>query len=134
MTEPSATGVPAYSESMVRERESAKSARRLVSSALRVWDLEDLEDAAWVVVSELVSNTVKHARLDVIRVVVSRVGPQRVRIAVTDRSHDLPAMRHPGTNDVNGRGLAIVAAMSEKWGVDPLRWGKRVWAELDVSS
>ncbi|EFL24590.1 putative regulatory protein [Streptomyces himastatinicus ATCC 53653] len=133
MTEPSATGVPAYSETMRRERESASAARGLVSSSLRVWGLEDVEDSAWLVVTELVSNTVKHARLEMIRVKVSRVGPKRVRIAVTDRSRKLPTLCDAGEDDVNGRGLAIVAAMSQKWGVDPMRWGKRVWAELEVS-
>ncbi|MCX5326259.1 ATP-binding protein [Streptomyces sp. NBC_00120] len=134
VTEASATGVPAYSETMRREKESAKTARRLVSAALRVWDLEAFEGAAWLVVTELVSNTVKHARMEVIRVSVSRVDTKRVRIAVGDRSRALPTLRDAGPDDVSGRGLAIVAAVSEDWGVDPQRWGKRVWAELGAGS
>ncbi|MFD8774452.1 ATP-binding protein [Streptomyces sp. NPDC059916] len=134
VTEPSATGVPAYSETMRREEESAKTARRLVSAALRVWDLESFESAAWLVVTELVSNTVKHARLNVIRVSVSRVDTKRVRITVVDRSRELPTLCDAGPDDVSGRGLAIVAAVAEGWGVDPQRWGKRVWVELGISS
>ncbi|MFZ3595016.1 ATP-binding protein [Streptomyces sp. BH104] len=132
MTEPSAIGVPSYSQSLPREGESAKSARALVSDALTVWGLEEIEDAAWLVISELVSNSVKHARMETIRVTVSRVGPARVRVQVTDRSHELPVQRHAEDTDVCGRGLAIVAAMSENWGVTALRWGKRVWADLEI--
>jgi hypothetical protein len=130
VTEPSATGVPAYSETLRRIPESVTKARRLVSSSLRVWHLEGAEDAAWLVVSELFTNTVAHARMDCVRVTVSRVDEHVVRVAVIDCSHAKPQVREARADDECGRGLALVDALSTDWGVDPLHWGKRVWAEV----
>ncbi|WP_343070582.1 ATP-binding protein [Streptomyces bathyalis] len=130
MTESSATGVPSYSETLPRVPESVAKARRLVSSSLRVWHLEGAEDTARLVVSELVTNTVAHTRLDCVRVTISRVDEHLVRVAVTDRSQNMPEGREAGLDDESGRGLALVDALSTDWGVDPLRWGKRVWADV----
>lgn len=130
MTEPSAVGVPSYSETLPRLPESVQPTQRLVSSALHTWHLEDGEDAARHVVAELVANAVCHAQMSSVRVTVSRTGERTVRIAVVDRSHDLPHIRHAGPDEEHGRGLAIVTALSTAWGVTPLRWGKRVWADV----
>ncbi|WP_329018382.1 ATP-binding protein [Streptomyces sp. NBC_00690] len=131
--ESAAVGRPAYSQSLRRAPESVRAARRLVSSALRAWGLEELEDAAWVVVSELMSNAVVHARLRTVRVTVTRLDECVVRVAVVDRSRQVPRSKTADVDDESGRGLAMVAALScGRWGVDPLRWGKRVWADLEV--
>lgn len=106
-------------------------ARHLVSSALRVWGLEELEYAARIVVTELVSNAVVHARQSSVRVTVTRLDRLEVQIAVVDMSRDLPRPRPVGVDEESGRGLALVAALSDgRWGADPLPWGKRVWARL----
>ncbi|MFI9026281.1 ATP-binding protein [Streptomyces sp. NPDC053560] len=130
-TEPSATGSPAYSEMLPRVPESAAEARRLVTSALRVWHLEAAEFPAQIVISELFNNTVQHARLDRVRVTISRVDTHLVRLAVIDRSHAMPEAREAGLDEENGRGLELVAALTKEWGTDLLRWGKRVWADLE---
>lgn len=85
---------------------------------------------AWLVVSELFTNTVAHARMDRVRVTVSRVDEHVVRVSVIDCSHAKPQVREARADDESGRGLALVDALSTDWGVDPLRWGKRVWAEV----
>jgi anti-sigma regulatory factor (Ser/Thr protein kinase) len=124
-------GRPGYTESLPRTPESARAARLLVSWSLQAWDLGDLEEAAHIVVTELVSNAVVHARRHLIRVTVTRLDEHLVQVAVVDLSPELPRSRPAGTDDESGRGLALVAALTDgRWGIDPLRWGKRVWADL----
>ncbi|MFE6030224.1 ATP-binding protein [Streptomyces niveus] len=108
-------------------------ARQLVTHALAVWGLESLGDDAALVVSELVANAAHHGRGDAIRVVITRLGEHRVDVGVVDTSHVEPALREAGLDEEAGRGLAIVDALSERWGWDPTPRGKRVWAELSAS-
>lgn len=127
---PSGTSAPACSESLPRLPESAAAARRMVRTALDVWHLPMLVDGASLVVTELVANAVDHARGSCIRVTVTRTGETGVRIAVVDKDRKRPDLRPATPDDERGRGLWLVDAVSEVWGVDPLPWGKRVWAEL----
>ncbi|MET7720714.1 ATP-binding protein [Streptomyces mirabilis] len=129
-TSPVETDAGAYTETLLRLPESAPPARRLVEFALDSWGLPGLTEDATLIVSELVANAVRHARADWIRVTVSRVGDRRVRLAVVDKSRVLPQLRTPGLEDVRGRGLHLIDELSDRWGTDPLPWGKRVWAEL----
>lgn len=124
------TGHPGYSQTLPRVPESAAAARRLVHVALAVWGLDDLAENGVLIVSELVSNAVQHARRESIRVVIDRPGAGRVRIGVVDFSRVPPMRRESGADGEHGRGLFLVAALAEDWGTDPLPWGKRVWAEL----
>ncbi|MCY0957762.1 ATP-binding protein [Streptomyces sp. H27-H5] len=134
MFESAVPGAPSYTRTLPRLPESARPARLLVSGALDRWSLGGVEDAALLVMSELVSNAVAHARSGSIRVTVTRRADLLVvRLAVVDMSHRLPLPRPAVEDDESGRGLALVAALSDgRWGVDPLRWGKRVWADLAV--
>ncbi|MEJ8654694.1 ATP-binding protein [Streptomyces sp. MS1.AVA.3] len=134
VTKTSATGVPAYSETLPNLPESAGTARRLVKVALDVWHLVGLTDAAELIVTELVANAANHTPQKAIRVIITRTGPQAVRVAVVDKSHKQPKRLQPGPTEVTGRGLAIVEATSKQWGVDMLRWGKRVWADLEAEA
>jgi two-component sensor histidine kinase len=101
-------------------------------SALAAWDLTD-DGRVNLIVSELVSNAIRHAVESTIRVSVRRTGPGTVRVAVADRSHRMPIPRDPDPKALDGRGLALVDALSEgRWGVDLLPVGKRVWVEASV--
>lgn len=120
---------PFYSVLLPRTPKSAWAARRLVSLALRRWGLEDLEDAACLIVTELVSNAASHAQLESLLVRVSREGPALVRVSVVDRSKKMPLPRAAGRGEESGRGLLLVESLSGgRWGAEPLSWGKRVWA------
>lgn len=131
MVETAAVGRPAYTECLPRIPESARTARRLVSWALHVWGLEAVEDSAQLVVTELMANAVAHARMSMVRVTVSRMSETQVRVAVVDRSRDMPKPLAVSLNHEWGRGLTIVDALCEgRWGTAPQRWGKSVWAEL----
>lgn len=126
----SAIGAPAYTESLPRLPESASIARRLAAHALAAWHLDLLVEPAELVMTELVANAADHARGASIRVTVTRLNEWRVRVAVIDRSRILPTRRITNLDDIGGRGLARVEAVSAKWGTDRFGWGKRVWSEL----
>ncbi|MFH9575616.1 ATP-binding protein [Streptomyces sp. NPDC017454] len=129
-----ADGMEVRTETLPRRAESAATGRRIVRATLQDWALGDLVDAAELVVTELIANAVQHARCDSVRLTVRRTEGEGVHVAVTDRSHQVPVLRLPGPAAQAGRGLAIVDSLAERWGHDPLPWGKRVWAELAGSS
>ncbi|MBP8535938.1 ATP-binding protein [Streptomyces sp. MK37H] len=129
-TRPFAVGVPAYSQVLPRTPESAAHARRMVRTVLETWHLPQLAGEAEYVVSELVSNAVDHARGRCLRVTVTRISECRVRLAVIDKSHDKPELKTALPTEEHGRGLAVIDALAQGWGVDTLQWGKRVWAIL----
>jgi hypothetical protein len=87
----------------------------------------ELHDAG-VIVFELAANAVVHAQTD-FQVSVTGL-PDRVRIGVQDASPTLPAVRGRPVMATGGRGLALVDAMSLRWGSESRRDGKVVWAEL----
>lgn len=125
-------GLPAYSETFHREPGSVSRARHLTARALAEWHLTDaIGDSAVLIVSELVTNSVEHARGNSLRLTMlrRRIG---VRIGVVDLSRRPPAVQAGEDYGEHGRGLVIVDALATTWGTQPLPWGKRVWAHLDV--
>jgi anti-sigma regulatory factor (Ser/Thr protein kinase) len=107
-------------------------ARTLVSTALRRWELESLVPDAELLTSELVTNSVLHARSDV--TVTVAVAEGVAEVGVTDRSETLPRPRPVEAADEGGRGLSLVALVAQEWGVVPLDDGKQVWFQLDVGT
>ncbi|MFJ2262050.1 ATP-binding protein [Streptomyces sp. NPDC087844] len=62
-------------------------------------------------------------------------GDHEVRVTVADHSTDLPCHRTVGMADESGRGLAIVAALTDDWGIapaEPGETGKRAWFSLHM--
>ncbi|MFJ1593049.1 ATP-binding protein [Kitasatospora albolonga] len=112
--------------------EAVPDARRLVRSALHTWSMDGAIDDAAVVVSELASNAVRHGAGRSMEIRVTRLDSERVRVAVTDRSRILPVIRQPEDDDPAGRGLHLIAALSEVWGTELLTQGKTVWSEHRV--
>lgn len=89
-----------------------------------------LDDAA-MIVSELVTNAVR-AGAAVITVDVA-IGNDEMRIGVTDDAGGWPTIRTAGEHDTSGRGLPLVAALAQRWGVDLTDpSGKLVWATLQI--
>ncbi len=88
----------------------------------------DLVDAAGLLVSELVTNAVVHARTDVTLHVMIRHGV--LRIEVTDGSPVVPTPRRPSGLAGTGRGLQLVDRLANRWGVQKSRGGKTIWFEL----
>lgn len=112
---------------------AAASARRLVDRACAQWGLPALRDTARLVVTELVSNAVRHgtvAASAAVEVTLTR-GMGAVYVSVRDRSRRLPKPGGPVPPTVEGgRGLLVVSLMSRAWGATPTVDGKVVWATL----
>ncbi|MFD6420596.1 ATP-binding protein [Streptomyces sp. NPDC060198] len=136
ITTPRPTGHPGYSVTLPREPRSAPTARGLVRTALTAWGVgpESIDDGT-LILSELVSNAVQHARLTSMRVLVTRPTLTTVVLGVVDRSTSIPLLRTDSNGDqVQGRGLLLVDALSDRWGTELYRWGKQVWSELGTEA
>jgi CheY-like chemotaxis protein len=113
-----------------RNAASPRAARRFVTEALRMWDLDELADSVTLLVSELVTNAIVHAGSDV--EVLVRLTGETACVEVTDSSEAPPTPREAMLDETSGRGLALVEAMARRWGVRRLPdGGKTVWFEVD---
>lgn len=110
---------------------SPRQARRFLDGVLERWRCEPAIETVQMLLSELVTNAVVHARSRP-EVSVLMLG-SHIRIEVADTSSDLPAPALLGGLEPGGRGLAIVAAEASRWGVRPLpSGGKSVWFDVPV--
>ncbi|CAL9572426.1 hypothetical protein SUDANB176_04867 [Streptomyces sp. enrichment culture] len=109
----------------------ARLARLLAVDALRSWGLP--HEGASHVVAELAANAATHGRLPGrgFRLTLSVVGAT-LRVEVTDpRGDRLPVPRTPDAVAESGRGLLLVEALADRWGVTEGRFPRKtVWAEL----
>jgi anti-sigma regulatory factor (Ser/Thr protein kinase) len=108
-------------------------ARRVARDALTTWQLTDLTDTAVLLISELVTNAVLHARTGGSGLALHLEFHGTVlRIEVHDADLRVPEPRVPATLDQSGFGFVIVDALADRWGVRETTLGKAVWAELDT--
>jgi anti-sigma regulatory factor (Ser/Thr protein kinase) len=90
-------------------------------------------DVLELLVSELAANCVRHAQTG-FRVEVGPV-PDGIRVEVTDQGGGSPQMRDPPPTVASGRGLRIIDALAEEWGIDEGGPGTtRVWFRLPVGA
>ena len=114
---------------------SVGQARRFVRGLLQEWDLDGLVDTASLLVSELATNAVLHARtpyaLRVLR------DDEQVRVDVLDGSLVQPRRRLNSATAATGRGVALVEELASAWGAtaaDELEgFAKGVWFTLPVT-
>jgi anti-sigma regulatory factor (Ser/Thr protein kinase) len=106
----------------------------LVRDALRSWDLQHLEDVALLLVSELATNALLHARTGFAVEAVRRRGV--LRVVVLDCSAAMPRPRRHDLAAGTGRGLSLIDTLAGSWGAetsaDP--WAKAVWFELPTTA
>ena len=115
---------------------SAGAARRFATALVEAWGLDRLAADVALCVSELAANALLHAR-EPFTVTVRRAG-DGVRLDVIDpRPDQLPVVvplvgtaRDLTERSTTGRGLQIVATLSDRWGVSTTNGAKAVWAEL----
>lgn len=113
---------------------AVRASRRWVRGTLTRWRLTDAAEHAEHLASELVTNAIRHAEDGFSVVVLLMYAAGTLRIEVRD--HDplnLPLVANPGPFDPSGRGLVIVEALADRWGVRVTDAGKAVWCELAVS-
>jgi anti-sigma regulatory factor (Ser/Thr protein kinase) len=108
---------------------AAARARQFVAGTMRAWGCAEMIEDAELLVSELVTNAVLHARSPA-RVTIDRDG-SRLRVGVYDSSPSPPRLRDYGPDSVTGRGLLLVDRIARRWGVEMNGNGKCVWFELD---
>ncbi|WP_137993943.1 ATP-binding protein [Streptomyces vilmorinianum] len=117
-------------------RRGARLARLLAVEQLRSWELEAVSDTAAHIVAELAANAVTHGRVPGRDFRLALLSTETaLRIEVTDTRGDrLPAVRRP-TETSSGRGLLLVEALSDRWGVTtgPVP-RKTVWAEIGTAT
>jgi anti-sigma regulatory factor (Ser/Thr protein kinase) len=107
-------------------------ARRAATGIVVQWDVRpSVADDACLVVSELVTNAVRHGRSDVVLRLKHYDG--FLRVEVVDEDTRLPVLVAPDPQSLSGRGLGIVASLATSWGAERTAGGKIVWAEFDVS-
>ncbi|WP_225102667.1 SpoIIE family protein phosphatase [Streptomyces sp. CoH27] len=101
-------------------------ARTLTTERLETWDLEESSFVTELVVSELVTNAIRYGR-----------PPIRLRLIrdtsliceVSDGSSTAPHMRRARSFDEGGRGLLLVAQLTQRWGTRHGTAGKTIWCE-----
>ncbi|MEU0845172.1 ATP-binding protein [Streptomyces sp. NPDC005962] len=117
-----------------RHPRSVALARGELRKSLASWGLPAMEEVALLVLSELMTNAVRHARV-LGRQIETRYLYQggSVRIEVHDAGDLHPKLRTPPLEAVHGRGLVLVEALADQWGVTPRAVvGKAVWAVLAI--
>ncbi|MCA1656836.1 MAG: ATP-binding protein [Actinobacteria bacterium] len=107
---------------------SAGVARRFVRATLIDWGISELEEAAALLVSELVTNAVLHARSAA--EVALRLDGDRLRVGVSDAVPAGPVRKRYGLEAATGRGMLLVERMARAWGTESSDAGKVVWFEL----
>jgi anti-sigma regulatory factor (Ser/Thr protein kinase) len=106
-------------------------ARDVVSQTLTTWDMPTLVDDIVIIVSELITNAVTHVPHGTITLTLRAAG-RCLGGEVCDGGgvFKIPEQCLPDDEAESGRGLHIVAALSTRWGIDPLQGephGKTVW-------
>jgi PAS domain S-box-containing protein len=104
--------------------------RKQAVEQLARWELSDASFTTELVVSELVTNAIRYGsrpiRLRLIHDATTLI------CEVSDHSHTAPHLRRAKTWDEGGRGLLLVAQLTQRWGSRHTAEGKTIWAELTL--
>jgi serine/threonine-protein kinase RsbW len=93
--------------------------------------LAHLQETADLIVSELVTNALRHANPGESQVGLRLEATEAwLRIEVQDMDPRMPQPRIPGPLDDSGFGFVIIDSLADKWGVRETEEGKAVWAQL----
>ena len=97
-------------------------------ATLADWKLDGLSDAAQLLTSEVVTNSLLHARSS-IRLTIEHIDTG-IRVAVTDASTVVPTLRPRSTSATTGRGLLLISRLADEWDAEVSDGGKTVWFTL----
>ncbi|MEU9481269.1 ATP-binding protein [Streptomyces sp. NPDC048191] len=125
--------IPNFTVLLSPTRRGARLARLLATEQLRTWGLPF--ETAQHIVAELAANAATHGRVPgrSFRLTLYVVG-ETLRIEVTDTRGDrTPRIQPPSAEGESGRGLVVVDALADRWGVSAGRTPRKtVWAEVTV--
>lgn len=108
-------------------------ARRTIARQLQAWGLTDQIDDLQLIVSELVTNALRHVGGPIELLLLA--SPETVRVEVRDSDmEDMPTQAASNSYAFGGRGVPLVAAVATRWGVDVFDDGKAVWAEISIKA
>lgn len=110
-----------------REPAEVARARRLVRARLLDWGLPDAVETAELLVSEVVTNAVRHATGESLGLRLVRT--DALLCEVTDDEPTLPALLSAGVYEESGRGLRVVSRLAHEWGASATGHHKTVWFE-----
>ena len=115
--------------------QSVGAARDFSLATLRRWTVADRTDDIAIVLSELLTNALRHGTdrpAGPVRVALVQPG-QHVLVVVADPGRQVPVLRDPDYLAESGRGLHVINALSDTWGcTTPTDAGKAVWALFSV--
>ena len=133
---PSAASGPqrAWESELPAAGQAAGLARQETREVLSAWQLSHLEETAVLLVSELVTNAVRHARTAGWLALRLETAGNGLRIEVHDADSRWPRPATPDTLDESGFGFVLVDALTDKWGVSDTALGKAVWAEIGTQA
>jgi anti-sigma regulatory factor (Ser/Thr protein kinase) len=97
---------------------------------LQDWHCDAGAETAELLVSEVVTNAIRHAQSEVD--VIVRLGHGVITVEVHDQSADTPKVQVRDATDPGGLGLKLVGRMSRNWGFDRTPQGKVVWFQVAV--
>ena len=108
---------------------AAAQARSQVRAAIRAWEAAVDEDVAVLLASELVTNAITHETNKTVTLVITCPRGQ-LRVDVHDTSYRLPVVLEAPIDAEAGRGLMLVATLSDEWGFYRTPAGKAVYFTL----
>lgn len=129
MSTPATTQAPGtYRLALGAHAGASRCARLALTRCLRDWGLATLEESAALVLGELVSNA---AKLGAPLTAVLVHEPASVVIKVIDRDRRLPYVKDAAPDAEDGRGMFLVEAYSQSWGICEEGGGRKgVWARV----
>ncbi|MEU3748444.1 MULTISPECIES: SpoIIE family protein phosphatase [Streptomyces] len=104
-------------------------ARERVLTQLSRWDLDELAFTTELVASELVTNAIRYAGGPV---VLRLIRAEKLICEVSDGSGTQPRMRRAQATEEGGRGLFLIAQLTDRWGSRYTRTGKTIWTEQSL--
>ncbi|MER7651908.1 MULTISPECIES: ATP-binding protein [Streptomyces] len=125
------TSRPEWSSNFIAKPEVVPDLRRLVRARLETWGLAEIEDTAELCVSELITNVIHHVGSGTPVTLSVTLSAAHLRIEVRDPLRErLPVLLSSVGFSETGRGLGLVGAMADRWGVVPTATGKTTWCEI----
>ena len=105
-------------------------ARAQAARQLAAWGLEEVSFTTELIVSELLTNAIRHAEPPIqLRMILDRA----LSCEVSDGSSTTPHLCCADDDDEGGRGLLIVSQLTERWGTRHTRTGKTIWAQQSLA-